>query len=315
MSKLFIIGNGFDLAHGLPTAYSCFHRYLQETYPDADEECASVPWATTGHHGEELYDEDEVAGYLMNLLSRTAEENWSDFEETLGRLDFDEDFEELPEQIDRDGDRNYFHEAYQNEDLASQLSGCVPQILDLFSEWVGTIDISKAKPKAAFRKLIDPSQDLFLNFNYTQTLEEVYGIQKICHIHGTLGEDLMVGHGAESRFDEDHWSHYIGSEGGIGFIQETLRKDTAGALEKHRDFFQKLTSGLSSVYSYGFSYSEVDKVYLKEICRIADTSSVMWYLHNYPLDDDRKRHEDHERFIKTLRSCGFSGTFGTFDCQ
>lgn len=315
MSKLFIIGNGFDLAHRLPTAYDCFHGYLQRNYPDASEEYASVPWATTGHHGEELYDKNEVVGYLMCLLSRTAKENWSDFEENLGCLDFDDDFWDLPEQIDRDGDRNYFREAYQNEDLASQLAGCVPQILDLFSEWVETIDIAEADPIAEFQRLIDPSQDLFLNFNYTQTLEELYDIPNVCHIHGTLGETLMVGHGADPRFDEDHWSPYIGSEDSIEFIQEALRKDTAGTLEKHRGFFQKLSFGLSAVYSYGFSYGAVDEVYLKEICRIADTSAIIWYLHNYPSDNDWERYKNHERFKKVLRRCGFKGAFGAFDCK
>lgn len=314
MSKLFIIGNGFDLAHGLPTAYDCFHKYLQETYPDADEEDACVPWSGTDKDGEESWDTNDVVGYLMSLLSRTAKENWSDFEEALGCLDFDDDFWELPEQTDRDGERNYFHEAYQNEDLASQLAGCVPQILDLFSEWAESIDISRARPKAAFRRLIDPSQDLFLNFNYTQTLERLYGIAGVCHIHGTLGEKLMVGHGSGARFDENHGSRYIGSEGSIEFIQDVLRKDTEGALKKHKAFFQKLSSGLSAVYSYGFSFSGVDEVYIKEICRVVPTESVTWYLLNYP-EKEQKRRECHRRFKEILRRCGFKGVFGTFDCK
>ena len=307
MSKLFIIGNGFDLAHKLPTAYSCFHRYLQETYPGADEEYAGVPWAAIGHHGEEVYDKNEVVGYLMQLLSRTAKENWSDFENALGDLDFSYDLFEPDEFTDRDGEPNYFHTAYNNEDTASQLAGCVPQILDLFSEWVETIDIAKARPKAKFQRLIDPSHDLFLNFNYTQTLEELYGIQNVCHIHGMLGETLLVGHGAEPRFDDNHWSPYIGSEDSIELIQNILRKDTAGALEKHRAFFQKLSSGSSAVYSYGFSFGKVDEVYIKEICQAAPTDSMVWYLHNYAADD-------HERFKAVLRRCGFKGKIDTFNC-
>lgn len=306
MSKLFIIGNGFDLAHGLPTAYSCFYKYLQETYPEADEENACVPWATTGHHGEEIYDKNEVVGYLMCLLSRTAKGDWSDFEDALGHLDFSYDLFEPSDFTDRDGEPNYFHTAYSNEDMASQLAGCVPQILDLFSEWVETIDITEASPMAGFRRLVDPSRDLFLSFNYTQTLEELYGIPNVCHIHGTLGETLMVGHGAEPRFDEDRWSPYIGSEDSVEFIQDVLRKDTAGALEQHKSFFQKLSSELSAVYSYGFSFGGVDEVYIKEICCTAPTDSVTWYLHSYASDD-------HKRFQDILRRCGFKGKFDTFD--
>ena len=30
MSNLFIIGNGFDIAHGLPTKYADFKKYLSD---------------------------------------------------------------------------------------------------------------------------------------------------------------------------------------------------------------------------------------------------------------------------------------------
>ena len=36
MTKLFIIGNGFDLAHGMKTRYSDFRDYLIDEY-DVDE--------------------------------------------------------------------------------------------------------------------------------------------------------------------------------------------------------------------------------------------------------------------------------------
>jgi hypothetical protein len=36
MPNLFIIGNGFDIAHGLPTKYKHFRQFLVDVY-DADE--------------------------------------------------------------------------------------------------------------------------------------------------------------------------------------------------------------------------------------------------------------------------------------
>lgn len=35
MTKLIIIGNGFDLAHRIPTSYNDFRKYLLKKYPDA----------------------------------------------------------------------------------------------------------------------------------------------------------------------------------------------------------------------------------------------------------------------------------------
>lgn len=34
MKKLFVIGNGFDLAHRLQTSYEDFYMYLKSQYPE-----------------------------------------------------------------------------------------------------------------------------------------------------------------------------------------------------------------------------------------------------------------------------------------
>ena len=203
MKRLFIIGNGFDMAHGLPTGYQDFHRYLRSEYPNADETPSAPPTSVVGHHGEDVYDKDEVVSYLMNLISRTEGDDWKDVEATIGNLDFDEDFYGLPEETDRDGDRNLWHEAYNNEDLARELAGCVPMISSLFSDWVDTIDISDANAHKddVFADIADFACDLFLSFNYTFTLERVYGAKNVCHIHGCQGSDEhLFGHGAGHRF-------------------------------------------------------------------------------------------------------------------
>mgnify|MGYP003501408859 CR=1 FL=1 len=45
-----------------------------------------------------------------------------------------------------------------------------------------------------FKLLINPKDDLFLNFNYTKTLENLYGCNNVCHIHGCIdnGEKLRI---------------------------------------------------------------------------------------------------------------------------
>lgn len=313
MSQLFIIGNGFDLDHKLPTRYENFHDYLRAAYPNASEEFACVPMFQLDHHGEEVCDDDEIAGYLMSLFSRTDGDKWSHFEETLGCLDFDEDFSELPPQYDRDGDRNLWHELYNNEDLASRLVNCIPYISRFFSEWINTIDVSSAVPKPRFECLIQPD-DVFLNFNYTKVLEQIYKIPKakICHIHGVQGqrEELIFGHGEGNRFDEDHFSPYIGCEDGLEAIQAALRKDTDLALQTHQAFFKHLSSGIHAIYSYGFSFSKVDEVYLREICSNVDTTKTVWFQHSHTLKEDP---EEHERHRQTILRCGFKGSFDLFD--
>lgn len=308
MNKLFIIGNGFDMAHGLPTSYNDFREYLIKEYPDADEYHTMAPGCRLGHHGEEVYDNDEVAGYLLNLISRANGEDWRDLESSLGQLDFDDDFDDLPEQLDRDGEVNYFHGAYLNEDLASQLEGCVPMILNYFSDWINTVDLNIAKPKPAFCKLIDKDKDLFLNFNYTKTLEKVYKARNVCHIHGVQGGELMLGHGEEDDlYGEDKFSRHIGSEDGLERIHRILRKDTQRAINLHSGFFKNIgVQNIEEIYSYGFSFSNVDLVYLEEIFKYIKTENVTWYIHKYNEPELKK-------ITVLLKSLNFNGLVDVFD--
>lgn len=67
-SDLFIIGKGFDLAHGMPTKYDDFKRWLIEN--DRIDIIQELQHAFPGMKGRE---------YLL----------WSDFETALGQYDID----------------------------------------------------------------------------------------------------------------------------------------------------------------------------------------------------------------------------------
>ena len=45
----------------------------------------------------------------------------------------------------------------------------------------------------------------------------------------------------------------------------SFKKDTASPVKKYKDFFKSLDHTVDRVYSYGFSYSPVDKIYIKMI--------------------------------------------------
>lgn len=150
----------------------------------------------------------------------------------------------------------------------------------------------------------------FFTFNYTQTLERVYGVSEsnICHIHGVAMKDsknsnnvdlgdLIFGHGREV-FDTDVTNP-------TSTAYNINKKPVTQCIVNNRLFFEKL-KGVKNIYSYGFSFGDVDMPYVSKICSsIGDTSNVMWYLNDFDP-------EEHEIFKRKIMASGFKGLFDTF---
>lgn len=185
--KLFIIGNGFDIGHGLPTGYWDFRTFLDLVQPEFL------------HSFEEHY--DIYPGMSDEAKKKTL---WSRFESNLANIDEDTiiDIGTSIELNLESGDvgiedtlYSYFTDEYQ---YIEKLAGYLKQ-------WVRSIRIRDCLPRTS---LIDKSnRDLFLTFNYTAVLENVYGIApgNIIHIHGSLRDytlDPVLGHGNEERLQK-----------------------------------------------------------------------------------------------------------------
>ena len=93
--KLFIIGNGFDLAHGLKTKYKDFRDWLVEEYVEDEYKC-TLPEFTVGNHGEDVCTSlSELASFIIYMVDNaccSADDNpgdmWSDLESATSRFEF-----------------------------------------------------------------------------------------------------------------------------------------------------------------------------------------------------------------------------------
>lgn len=308
MKSLFLIGNGFDLAHGIKTSYEDFHQYLKAQYPDVNGDEFTMPESTTIPDGSESYDDNEVVSYLLRLISNTERsgEKWSNLENSLGILDFGEFFDRVIELEDEDGDPDFWKNMYNTQDVASNLVIPTQRISEFFSDWVNTIKIDERIPyKGDFAALMNKESDLFLTFNYTKTLEILYHAKNVYHIHGKQGGELLFGHGNDTDYYDENMGRYTGAENALQQIQVSLRKDTAKAIINNQDFFKRLLS-IDKIYSYGFSFSGVDQIYIKEICKRLPTAEITWYLNDYDSQNQR------EKYKKVIWSCGFKGQFSTY---
>lgn len=283
-------------------------------YPDAAEvEPTFSIEGSTRYDGSIEFNKDEVVALLIDVISvaerKDQEKNeekevrWETLEQSLGRLSFDDYFEEVDSLFTYEGDDSAeWKRAYMFEDISSNFHAVTIKIKELFSDWINTVDISGIDGKDSLYKLLDPGRDSFLTFNYTSVLEEIYGAKNVEHIHGSQGRKIIIGHGEPPK---DFENIYTGSEWALSQLHDDLRKDTQKIKKQASHFFNNLTS-TKNIYSYGFSFSTVDLPYIEGICKKINTENITWYLNDFNDEEER------EMYKEKIKKCGFKGEFETF---
>lgn len=244
--RLFVIGNGFDLHHGISSRYSDFAAYLEKVDPEAFRIASDyvVPDRDLWNHLEERLaeiDVDQIEDHASNFLVSYGADDWSDA--------YHHDYE------------------YEIDQICQAISG---KLRYHFSDWVRQLKIPQHPPSKV--RCIDPN-DVFLNFNYTPTLQRVYGVPKshILHIHGSsldTTDDIILGHGWDRRSSE-LLSRLINEDtdvrvgGGYKLIDDLLGatfKPTREIISRNDAFFSSLSS-INEVYVLGHSLAMVDEPY------------------------------------------------------
>ena len=182
---LYIIGNGFDLHHGLDTKYQSFGLFLKEKYSLLYDNLIE-------YYGLPTLDSDDDDTYY--------DSQWADFENALANLDFeyilDENTDFLPD-IASDDFRDRDLHTYQQvmEQIVDDLT---EKLYKVFKEFILNV---KLPADISDKKLNVKTDAIFLNFNYTNTLEKYYEIKgsQILYIHNRANSDelLILGHGTD----------------------------------------------------------------------------------------------------------------------
>lgn len=249
---LHIVGNGFDLAHGIASSYADFKDYawkhgdqylmglLETCYPDAN------PW------NGELY-------------------LWSDLERALGNPEFQAAFEASTDDIQlEDGHEGRY--IAQMEDAPEFLLGMMFDAFHrAFEDWANDIDNN-----------VDPIPNLFhfgggdnyLSFNYTDTLEKVYGVPRnsINYIHGrrNSNDEIIVGHhavvNANDHLSDDPMVYEYQGYDNIANEVNKQRKLTSDIIANNSEYWQSLGQ-VDKVMVYGHSLTDVDMDYFHEVAK------------------------------------------------
>ena len=300
--RLFVIGNGFDIDHGLKSKFKDFKEFLEQTYVlTFNREYVAFPNVGMGKDGEEVVDSNSASQILYALINEVSDDSdWRDFEDCLGELNY----QEVLDLVDED-EENPFHYNYNLQDTTKDLrTSLLFVISNIFSEWAEGIDISTTEAKYTFLE-----DDLFLTFNYTSVLEDIYGIPKdsICHLHGSSIEHFCItGHGNDKRSFNDY-DDIISFE--INNIHDCLRKNVETIYKNNYSFFKKIYySNITEIVFFGFSFGQADLYYIKQLFNNINTNDTKIFLSTYE-DKNEKNIK-----LKTIKLLGFNGKyFGAFD--
>ncbi|QKG45314.1 bacteriophage abortive infection AbiH family protein [Providencia rettgeri] len=255
MSTLFIIGNGFDLFHGLPTRYSDFKGFVEKTnielfdiieeYIPAGDDWSELEDALSNIHYENILDNQDM------FLPSYSCEDWSD----SGHHDFEYETQKKTDKISND-------------------------LLITCKQWIHTIITKETLPKLNY---ID-NNSIYLNFNYTDTLSNVYNINEsnIHQIHGnTQSDKIILGHGNKPEKSvninkgEDQDTRVANAYEIIDKCLLDTYKNTQLVIEQHH-FFKLELSKIENIIILGHSISKVDDEYYYHI--INKCNHINWYI-------------------------------------
>ena len=141
-----------------------------------------------------------------------------------------------------------------------------------------------------------------LSFNYTSTVEELYGVDDICHIHGFAKDrgNLIFGHADDGPYqkEKDPMARRIGFVGKYPTEAKAIfRKDTGTGMQRLKRMLAGMDLPIREVRSFGCSYSQPDWFYLKEMANYCSSDSF-WWLSRRSKDD--KSIEEHMRVLRPV---------------
>lgn len=306
MNKLVVIGNGFDIHHGLNTQYKSFGLFLKKNY-------STIYYHLTDYYGFSDISEDCDAEPIL----------WNEFEESLALLDAETILEAHSDSLARPSssefrDRDWGAFAIDIEIIVEELT---VNLFTAFKEFI--LNVTYPDACSIKGKLLPlDKNDLYLTFNYTDTLERYYSIpeKNIIYIHekaSSTGGRLVLGHGInpdnfknkepkppqgmndeelemwkDSMNDNYDYSYELGKDEMHNYFVNSF-KETSEVIHRYSSFFKSLKN-INEVTILGHSLAEVDLPYFVKIRDSVDPDT--FWKASYYGSNEKSSHE------KTLSS-------------
>lgn len=269
--KILLIGNGFDIGNNLKTKPNDFMQYVKENDTNLYNSASNVLYQSTIPQHDNAF--------------------WHNIEHNL-------EHPSIPAT-----DPNI----YEGETVLP--SECIDQFTDelnsALKRWIETVENNLDQP--CMEKNEDYCQwiseaDMFINFNYTSTLEKLYSIQesKDFHIHGSFNGSSngypQIGHKKvkdipiNDMFNSSMWFPKGTNEDRTNYLLRKTEKHTRGNYTRLKDFLENYNDStfITDIYSIGLSFSKVDCDYLRYMnCDNLITEETYWHIGVYTNTETR----------------------------
>lgn len=275
---LYVIGNGFDIVHGVPSRYSDFRDSMGRN--------------------------NDLRWRLETFLK--TDSLWSDFEEALAHIDGSAMLGTVDMWMDIMG---AYEPDAQMADMCIAYEAATDSALEItralpkkFRKWVETL---KSTKEPMWNNILHPA-GLYLNFNYTEFVETLYGVaaQRVTYIHGcrkNKKQELILGH-APGAGDNDDWTPTIpvpkyksrrkrelldaameSAAYNLTWYDNETTKKTDEIIANHQEFFDK-SADATMIVVLGHSLSVVDYPYFREIIK-QNRNKAKWLISWHGLRD------------------------------
>ena len=270
-NTLFVLGNGFDMAHGVRSAYTHFRDSLGKN-------------------------SDLRQTLEMYITTKTL---WSDFEEALAHIDTSAMYNTVDfwlndfDAYDEDAQASQFFAAI--EAAGNPMHVIQTELPKRFRKWVNSLrPLSTDRP---FGSLVS-THSRYLVFNYTEFIESIYSVpsDRVCYIHGcrkNRQDELVLGHSGnyedeaempspngQTNYDAlNHLSWRIAD------YYEDTRKHSRDIVKSHSCFFDSLDN-IDTIVTIGHSLARVDNHYFSTV--IANNplpQNIKWYVSFHTSED------------------------------
>ncbi|KOR83481.1 magnesium transporter [Bacillus sp. FJAT-22058] len=286
--NIVIIGNGFDMSLGLKSSYQNFIEYIKSS--------------------KRFVKDNELYNY-NRLFLRKYENfylNWSDFEslyeETVRKINNRSQKNEEPQDIFDIASVNDSIKRLE-EDFHEYLSDEYPKWIEKKTIQIGSSDFKKFTEEVNpfFKKMIKDENTFFINFNYTNTIEDLCesvlydssnisqsslevkkAKERVFHIHGSLEEEnILFGGGFTDSEDIDkiHYSQSLINDKLFRIKENELLNSTRKKIMTTIDLNSEDTN--KDLFIIGHSLQGSDFPFLSKLIQKVNKVFIFYYEDDY----------------------------------